>query len=527
MPTVAERMHALFAGHPTAHGTHGVPEREAGSLKWGIKKTAKTVRSPVTDQLWAQHLAGTHPLGVIPIRGDSTVTWGCIDVDSYDENLLDLVRRIEADDLPLVACRSKSGGLHLFMFLAEPQSAGSLQAVLRDLAASLGRAGSEIFPKQTQILEERGDFGNWMVMPYFGGDFGGKLRQQVGLRKTGAELTVEEFLNAAENARLSPQKFNKLVATPRRSSSAPRSTKNTNSTNLFEDGPPCLQHMSTGGFPEGGRSSSLLMIGIYLKRRNASTWKQELEDANRLYMKPPLSSDEVMNHIRSLEKKDYEYTCKTEPMAGHCDSHVCLTRRFGVGGGGAWPSVAGLSKLNTDPPIWFVDVGESRLELKTEELQNYVLFHRVAMEKANVCYRAMKQSDWLMSVGAAMQQLTLVDAAVDVSEVEQFRELLEEFLTNRTRGEVREDLLNGRPWEDQEEKRHYFRLKDLIKFLKRELMSREVPKRGELTRRIEKLGGGSMFFNEKGKGINCWWVPSSVVSGVPESTVRKVKGVPI
>ena len=46
----AECMMRLFAGNSRAHGTHGVPMKDG--LKWEIKTTAKTIRKPVTLDLW-------------------------------------------------------------------------------------------------------------------------------------------------------------------------------------------------------------------------------------------------------------------------------------------------------------------------------------------------------------------------------------------------------------------------------------------------------------------------------------------
>ena len=89
----ARRMMALFTGLEGVHGTHGVPDREGA--KWGIKRTARTLREPVTEDLWRQHLAGERPLGVVPIAADDTCLWGSIDVDNYDINFIEMVRRVE------------------------------------------------------------------------------------------------------------------------------------------------------------------------------------------------------------------------------------------------------------------------------------------------------------------------------------------------------------------------------------------------------------------------------------------------
>src|SRR5579859_8054977 len=106
MKSAAQRMMDLFAGLETTSGTHGMPDLDQDGMKWSIKKTAKTLNEPVTLALWKQHLEGKRPLGVIPIREDSTCRWGSIDIDQYDINVLDVVKRVEAAKLPLVPCRS-------------------------------------------------------------------------------------------------------------------------------------------------------------------------------------------------------------------------------------------------------------------------------------------------------------------------------------------------------------------------------------------------------------------------------------
>jgi hypothetical protein len=496
----------LFAGRDGVHGTHGEPDISANGLKWEIKRTARTLREPVTLELWEQHLRGTRPLGVVPIRDDNSCGWGSIDVDQYDADMLEIVRRVEAARLPLVPCRSKSGGLHLFLFLSEGQPAELVQRILGDIAARLGLAGSEIFPKQTNVLAERGNLGNWMVMPYFGSTFNGRLRDQVGLKKTGAEQTVTEFLDMAERSRLSRSQLEELA----------RARVASNSEGEFRDGPCCLQHMSRSGFPEGGRNNALFMMGVYLKRKHPVEWKEKVREHNQKYMRPPLTDEEVTGVTRSLEKKEYEYTCRNEPMAAHCDSATCRGRRFGVGEAASFPSILDLEKLKTDPPLWFVTIEEGKVvDMSTEELLDFPRFQRAVAAKMSRMFRHMTPAAWAQALAEPMSRVRETDVPDDLSEAEQFREQLEEFLTNRGRGDRREDLLLGRPWEDQEAGRHYFTLKELIKFLQRE-WKRDV-RRSELKLRIEALGGeGGLGFNIQGKFKRVWWVPSDRIHAQTE-----------
>lgn len=520
--TVAERLLTLFAGSAAGHGTHGVPTQNG--LKWEIKTTAQTVRGPATLELWEAHLRGTAPLGVVPVREDSTCSWASIDVDQYDVDLIDIIRRVVDAALPLIPCRSKSGGLHLFLFLAEAVPAGVVQDVMKKLAARLGLAKSEIFPKQAEVLTERGDVGNWIVMPYYGDTYGGKIREQLGLKKNGTEMTLPEFLRAAEGARLVPERFDALraevnlvvpVVAENRKRGA--TAKGREPSQPFADGPVCLQHLVSGGKMGDGRKRTLFMMGLYYKRADPANWKTRTEAANALFFAPALPSEEVTTVVRSLGKKDYEYTCREEPMCSHCDARLCATRRVGVGGGGHYPAIAGLSKLDTDPPVWFLDVGDRRYEASTDQLLNYARMMILFAERGNKVYRPMKQVDWIESLRQPMDDAVIIAAPADAGRAGQLFEILEDFLVNKWRGEVRGDLLRAKPWEDVEAQRHYFRLQDLQKILVREGL-RDLT-RGQIVTAIQRLGGGHHQFNIDGKNVYVWWVPSDVAQAIPTLAV--------
>lgn len=528
MLSLAQRIMTLFAGNDSVHGTHGTPTRKG--LKWEIKSTADTIRAPYTLEMWEEHLAGKRPLGVVPIREDNLCYWGSIDVDEYDINLLDIILRVEQFKLPLIPCRSKSGGLHLWLFLSEPVPAGQLQAVLRDLAAQLGLAGCEIFPKQTQILADRGDVGNWMVMPYYGDTYKGKIQEQVGLRKNGGELTLEEFLRGAEKARISEEEL-ALLGNRRMKQATngkrvlPGSTE-PSQVNDFSDGPVCIQNMvADGGIQRGGQSNALLQMGIYYKRANPLDWEQRLEKANHDFLVPPGSSEGLVSVLKSLRKKDYEYLCKTEPMCSHCDSSTCRTRKFGVGDGGNYPIINSISKLDTEPVIWFVDVEGHRIECSTEQLTRYDLFHRLCVDKVGKSFAIIKTPDWFVILNAALENAIPLPAPDDIAPGGAFHELLEEFFTNRAKGLTRDDILSGRPWEDEETGRHYFRLRDLQKFLKREDV--KDMSRGQITTRLRDMGGGDHGIKIKGHTRATWYMPVESFAKIPELDAPEIKGPPI
>lgn len=509
----------LFQGSAGASGTHGVPEKDLDGLKWNIKRTAKTLRIPVTLELWQQHVKGERPLGVIPIREDNTCSWGSIDYDVYDVDLLEVVKRVEQTKLPLVPCVSKSGGLHLFLFLQKPELAADVQNALREAAASLGMAECEIFPKQQRVLAARNDLGNWMVMPYFGDTYDGKLRLQRGLKKTGAEMTIDEFVKACSSARTTITVFSEMCASRRSPPSGSaakekdkkKSRGNGKSPCDFTDGPPCLQHLTASGVMSEGRKRTLFMMGLYFKRASPGEWKERLESANSKFFNKALPSSEVTGIINSLEKKDYEYTCKEEPMRSHCNSMLCKQKKYGVGRGG-FPVISSLSKLETDPPLWFADVEEARLELTTDELQIYMKFHKACMNKVNKGFEMMKQSAWMTVLGEALDNVQIIEAPEETTIQGSFKELLEEFLTNRGRGKQWDDVLYGRPFE--EDGRHNFRMKDLKKFLVQNGLKLD---QGFIFSRLKELGGDSGQKTLKGnRHFNYWYVPSEKITSLIE-----------
>jgi len=190
---------AIFSGLDIAYGTY-IIKAERGDGKQAGQATV--VRKPPTDDLWERHLAGIDPsLGIIPIRADNSCIWGCIDIDQYPIDHKGLVQKIASLKLPLVVCRSKSGGAHCFLFVREPIPARDMQDYLKACAALLGEAGREIFPKQAEILVDRGDTGNFLNLPYFGGDNGTRY----AFNADGEAATLEEFFALYEaNAQTAP-----------------------------------------------------------------------------------------------------------------------------------------------------------------------------------------------------------------------------------------------------------------------------------------------------------------------------------
>ena len=149
----------IFEGLKIAYGQYQKGDRNENGKQTG---KAFIVRKNVSDDLWENHLQGKGAaLGIIPINEDNLCKWGCIDIDEYNFDHASLVQSIRRLKLPLIVCRSKSGGAHVFLFTKNFIPAYQMQSTLKKMAKTLGYEGSEIFPKQTEILVDRGDTGNF------------------------------------------------------------------------------------------------------------------------------------------------------------------------------------------------------------------------------------------------------------------------------------------------------------------------------------------------------------------------------
>jgi hypothetical protein len=293
----------------------------------------------------------------------------------------------------------------------------------------------------------------------------------------------------------------------------------------FGDGPPCLQTLAIdGGVPPGYQNNALLHMGVYYKRKYPMDWREKLEEGSRLHLSPPSTSEGLQSVIKSLEKKDYEYTCRTEPMRSFCNSALCRTRQHGIGDEGAYPVITDLKKLKTDPPIWFVSVNNERVEVSTKELRDYTLFCQKVADKLTVNYCAMANKDWLKVISLATLDAEEIDVDSAFGDSGVFMELLEDFLTNRMTGESIEDLFNGQPWHDAEHKKYYFRIRDFHSFLKREGMTEP---RSKVFSRLRDLNAQNEMRHIKGKCLRCMWILEEKIEAAPELSTPKIPESPV
>jgi hypothetical protein len=464
----------IFSGLQSAYGQYQKSDRgETGK----VKGKAFIVRKPVTDNLWQDHLNGVDPaLGIIPINEQNNCKWGCIDVDQYNLNHKEIINKITKLKFPLIVFRSKSGGAHIFLFTKEFIPASLMQSTLKKMSDALGFRNTEIFPKQTEILVERGDTGNFLNLPYH--------NQMKGLRyafnSSGDAISLEEFYKLYDVHACTREDIEKIQIQEKKIDE------------VFLDGPPCLNRLAEEGFGEGSRNNALFNIAIYYKQSTPDQWEDNVVSANIKYMSPPLSNNEVQQLLKSIGRKSYDkYRCKLPPINDVCNSSVCRRKKFGVGfEEEEMPILCNLTKYDSSPPQYFLDVGESpnqkRIELKAEHLGSPHLFALALLEKANLVIPKLKEKDWRTHyLKPLMDNLQTVEALESLDPVNQIMSLLQDWTTNRQNARTMEDIFNKLPYTDDKREYTYFRIDDFFNFCKKNHWELDKGKTGNLIKQLK------------------------------------------
>ena len=483
----------MFRGLDRAYGALNLTTKDARGKQKGVYRFIHEPRNPAT---YYAHLMGETSIGVVPINEDNECLWGAIDIDQYPLDHGEILKKLRHLEIPLVVCRSKSGGAHLYLFFKAFVDAAKVQTKLKEVAAEIGYGGCEIFPKQIKLVLERGDNGNFLNLPYF--DHEGGLRY--AFNPDGSAATLREFLDIAESSAITEEELDGLL-----------SRAEVVVDDKLKDGPPCLQALLRQGFPEGTRNNGLFNLGVYLRKAFPDDWAAKILDYNQTIMSPPLALTEVNVVADQLKKKEYQYKCSDQPICNFCNKDLCRSRKHGVGGGANTPTVANLRKYDSEPPLWFLDVNGSPVELDTDGLQRQPRFQTLCMEQINFMPRTVARQTWEAQINRLLGQMVNTEGAVistsaDTSLSGQFYDMLEEFSTHMQSAMDREEILLRRPWTDEKIGRTYFRLKDFEAFLKRNKFFDY--RSNKVAQRLRDIDGKAEQFRIKGHMVRCWSIPA-------------------
>ena len=172
-----KKFREIFSGLEERLGYHQIDTRNVDGKKSGTSYTSSYAH---TEDMWKAHLEGTRfevktknktikadSLGLCPIKSDSTCMWGAIDLDDYRPDVKELFKKIKSLNVPFIPFKSKSGGIHIYIFLTEPVPALLLREKLHSIKNIFGDCKPDkIFPVQKNLNLEKGSAGSWINLPY-------------------------------------------------------------------------------------------------------------------------------------------------------------------------------------------------------------------------------------------------------------------------------------------------------------------------------------------------------------------------
>jgi len=375
-----------------------------------------TTKEEYTDKNIKNHLSGIMGLGLVAINDDNKCWWGAIDIDNHsgeEININKIAKAIHDKGLPLIVCKSKSGGAHCYLFGSEPLPAHFVRSILNKWATDLGFQGSEVFPKQSRLVKKQ--LGNWINLPYFKSEQRLAHEFDKGDIKT---LSLTEFMDKAMISRVDQSLLEDFMLVEHR------------------EAPPCIQQMMKNGVDSGHRNEGLYNLSVYLRKSHPDDYKERAFDINQTIFEKPLSFAEAKKTINSVSgNRDYRYKCLEEPCRSFCDSEVCLKREYGITSDEVgflsradMPEITGLKIYDMEPPIWEMKLNGTTVAITTSQFYNFQEFAKVVMEKLLIVVPPMKNKDWINVLAGLMSVAERVETPEDASTPGIIKEKLREFI---------------------------------------------------------------------------------------------------
>ena len=424
-----------------------------------------SIKKTYTQEDFAKHLSGESGIGVAPILDSNDCWFGAVDIDCHNKPEIDLIsleKSVKENGFPLLVCRSKSGGAHLFVFMLEPIKAKAMRIALISWAQTLGFGGSEIFPKQERLSKDaNGELQNasCINLPYFKAEDTNRYCIEGGKR-----IDFNHFLDLAESMRASP-----AVVIEKSDSQHP-------------EAPPCVQKIIASGVGMGQRNIALFNICVYLKQAFPETWKEKAFDINAKSNSTPLPHAEAKKVIDSVARRDYRYKCKEEPCQSRCQSSICVDRKFGITGEeqgeleiGATPTFSSVKKFLTDPVKWSINVDGAEVTVSTATLMDFRSMRIAIADKLTKIVPPMKNDRWIKILSPLLAAAQIIEAPQDASNFGVVLTRLREFIQKADLTSTGEDIskrsaiLRGSPvvQVSDGEKVVYFRGTDFKEYLKK------------------------------------------------------------
>ena len=366
----------IFNGYRHAYGiadwTNAVVDPESGKKKpnyrWNYEE--------FTDTIYEEHLKGNISVGIQPTNEKGSAVFGVIDVDPTQYENFDkkfYLETIQEYKLPLIPVESKSGGLHLYLFMNEFVQSTIIVSFLSNLLPIFNlKPDCEIFPKQTQLTKdpETGIIkpGQFINLPYY-------AEERKAVNIDGTFFTLEQFIKVVDANVTTVEELKTITEEMEKQSMEGVDEE-------FFEGPPCLAHLSKimKNPKFDGKDRFMYNYHVFVKMKYPDTWEQKVKNAPVKYFTGEHANAwddaKLKQKTRSWARTEKGFTCTKSPISDYCKKGVCVKKKFGIlaGSKGQYPVLTNLRKIDIEPdPEYEFDVtkpdgiGKATVHCKTIE----------------------------------------------------------------------------------------------------------------------------------------------------------------
>lgn len=404
---------------------------------------------PVTEQTFKDHLNGKQGLAISPLldlppkNGNvrrNMCFFSVIDIDVYDTNYTELVRRLYKVGYKFAPFISKSGGLHLYFFFQNPESADAAVRELKRIVekfglhkiyanGSTGASKVEVFPEH--VIRKPGVHDKCVFLPFYG---------------SGLPEGSEQLMLTTEGTLLDIVKAIEIM--PTMFTSVKEITKTTDEL-PYSDAPFCIQMLLlSGGLTEGSnRNEFLVTAAIYLKTKDGAAFeKSSLEEMNEDWLGDPIEQKEIDGMFKSVSTKDYQLAgrCSKQPCASVCDKQLCKLREYGVGKSGSKNMVSTVEfgkiyRVLTETPYYMWEArmaGTQEYKMLridgAENLLNQKTVQKACIDTLGQVPPTVSAFNWETTLNGCLANIEDLPApkATDTTEMAALRDLFMRYLTN-------------------------------------------------------------------------------------------------
>ena len=394
----------IFSGLKRNYGCAKLNQSQVDPATGKIKPVYEWTGKEITDQDYEDHLNGIKSIGIQPCDDNGMAQFGAIDIDdkqhSYSnfpyKQYLEIIAEYK---LPLVPVKSKSGGLHLYLFLKQPAKSVFIRNFLDKLLLCLKLPPNvEIYPKQTELGKdgEGNDInGNFINLPYY------NKSERTAFNLDGTKFTFDQFLEVAELNSYTADELEEFAIDHVKQMLSGGGEE-------FVDGPPCLQRMTREKLSDG-RDRFLYNYMVFAKKKYPDNWEEMVKGAPNKYFATDSngnvdwSEEKTKKKLSSWGKETKGHTCNEDPIFNFCMKAECRNRKFGYLSDKkkVFPSLSGLQKITYPEPEYTFNVtlqdGQTTKEVRAKNIKQVIVqdeIRAIIANAAGVVPPKVKQNDF-------------------------------------------------------------------------------------------------------------------------------------